>query len=121
MSNITKRVTEKFKSEMYSVGFPAYSNDMLHDLEQKFTRALTTQINNQIDEYFEPFIRKAGVKGEITKGKLKWRGIKMYIHAGIDYRVFQLTQRGMKISPCFKVDFFGGVSYPLDFIFNQIQ
>jgi hypothetical protein len=112
MSKITQRVNE-LQNQVYSVGFPAYSIDILNDLTEKFTRELTKKINKQVDEYFEPFIRKTGVKGNITKGKLKWRGIKMHIYYHVDCNVYQLNQRGVKISPRLKVDFFGVITYPI--------
>lgn len=110
MKHVTKRATE-LKTN-FSIGFPAYSIDELSDMTEKLTMLLAEQLNKQIDDYFEPYIRKTGVKGEITKGKLKWRGIKMYIYSGADYTCYQLHQRGVKISPRLKVDIFGCITYP---------
>lgn len=114
MNNSPKatQIATELQQQFYSKSFPTYSNDQLFDLTEKFTEKLIAQSIKQIDDYFEPFIRKTGVKGEITKGKLRWRGIKMYIYSGADYTAYQLHQRGVKISPKLKVDIFGRITYP---------
>lgn len=37
------------------------------------------------------------IKGEITKGKLKWRGIKLYIHTGAINSMYEVMQRGVRL------------------------
>ena len=61
--------------------------------------------DEQLMEFFDPYLRKTGIKGEITKGKLKWRGVKMTVKSDIYSSVFQLVQRGETISPEFKANF----------------
>lgn len=36
------------------------------------------------------------IKGKITKGKLKWRGIKLYIHTGARSSMYEVMQRGVR-------------------------
>ena len=58
------------------------------------------------DKVFEKALRENAVppiKGKITKGKLKWRGIRQMSQGN----VYFLTQRGRVISP--KVTLFGRV------------
>jgi len=60
----------------------------------------------QKEEIFNKALRENAVppiKGEITAGKCKWRGIKInhYIETGEEC----LTQRGIEISPRFKFTF----------------
>jgi hypothetical protein len=37
------------------------------------------------------------IKGKITKGKLKWRGIKLYIHTGARNSMYEVMQRGVRL------------------------
>lgn len=97
----------------YHNNYPAYSESQIFDMMEQYVVILAEKVSKQIDEYFEPYIRKTGVKGDITKGKLKWRGIKLHIYNGNNYRCYQLIQRGVKISPRLKVDCFGVVTYPI--------
>jgi hypothetical protein len=62
-------------------------------------------IDNDLFEFFNPYLRATGIKGEITKGKIKWRGIKMISHLGFDFTNYQLFQRGKKISPVYRVNY----------------
>lgn len=59
-----------------------------------------TYLTNFLYEFATPKI-----KGEITKGKLKWRGIKLvYLHDGL--KTFKwIEQRGVQISPKITFDF----------------
>ena len=43
------------------------------------------------------------IKGEVTAGKMKWRGVKIYenIHTNETY----IMQRGKKISPSLKIEY----------------
>lgn len=56
--------------------------------------------NKAIELMIENHVRKNAVpeiKGKITKGKIKWRGIHMFVGADYDYTVFK--QRDKVISP----------------------
>lgn len=101
------------KIATYTTEFPAYSDSQIFDLTEQYVNKQAELISKKIDQYFEPYLLKTGIKGEITKGKLRWRGIKLHIYSGVDYRCYQLVQRGVKISPRLKVDFFGNITYPM--------
>jgi hypothetical protein len=74
---------------------------------------LESEINNQfikithdkLWEYFVPYLRQSGIKGQITRGKLKWRGIKLKVENNLDGCRYQLNQRGVDISPVFTISF----------------
>lgn len=76
---------------------------------QSLTSDITFKMVEQIDEklwsFFEPYLRGAGIKGEITKGKIKWRGIKLKVQNDLGSSKYQLTQRGIDISPVFTIEF----------------
>ena len=71
------------------------------------TQNLVDEIRKQEDELFEFCLRTMAnppIKGEITKGKLKWRGIKLIrTHVGFDSYSW-LEQRGEQISPKFHIE-----------------
>ena len=96
----------------YKNEFPALSESQLFDMTEEYAKRKAEWVSKEIDKYFEPYLLKTGIKGEITKGKLRWRGIKLHIYSGVDYRCYQLIQRGVKISPRLKVDSFGTITYP---------
>lgn len=59
------------------------------------------------------------IKGEITKGKLKWRGIKLYIHTGARDSMYEVMQRGvrlglLKVVDCQRDDFSRDIFYIAD-------
>lgn len=63
-------------------------------------------LSSKQDKIFEEYIRLLAtpkIKGEITKGKLKWRGIKMCTYNGLGKTETWIEQRGVQISP--KVSF----------------
>lgn len=45
------------------------------------------------------------IKGKITKGKLKWRGIKLYIHTGARSSMYEVMQRGVRLGLLRVVDY----------------
>lgn len=102
MSNITKRVTEL---PTYGLVIPNYTPEMIIEMENNLTAYMVKKTEKALFEFFEPYLRKTGIKGEITKGKTKWRGIKIHVKNDIYSSVYQLVQRGKTISPEFKVDF----------------
>ena len=61
------------------------------------------------NDYFEKYIRENAtpkIKGEITKGKLKWRGIKLCVFNGhYEGTMKWVTQRGNQISPKLIISF----------------
>lgn len=73
-----------------------------HDL---ILEKIQEEEDRKLWEYFEPYLRAAGIKGEITKGKIKWRGIKLKVQNDLGSSKYQLNQRGVDISPVFTVEF----------------
>lgn len=60
------------------------------------------------DQIFEKSLRENAIpkiKGDITKGKLRWRGIRMVQVNGIMNTEKWLEQRGVQISPKVILDF----------------
>ena len=45
------------------------------------------------------------IKGKITKGKLRWRGIKLYIHRGARSSMYEVMQRGVRLGLLRVVDY----------------
>jgi hypothetical protein len=103
------------KIATYKNEFPTYSDSQIFDLMEQAAIRKAKWVSKKIDEYFEQYLLKTGIKGEITKGKLRWRGIKLHIYSGADYNCYQLVQRGVKISPRLKVDSFGTITYPISY------
>ena len=102
MTNITKRVSEL---PSYGLGIPNYTPEMIAKIEDNLTAYMVKKTEKALFEFFEPYLRKAGIKGKITKGKTRWRGIKIHVKNEIHYSVYQLIQRGETISHEFKIDF----------------
>jgi len=55
-------------------------------------------------DFFEPQLRELGVKGDLTAGKLKWRGIKMHVYQKYNGIRYQLYQRGIAIGKSLDID-----------------
>lgn len=56
------------------------------------------------------------IKGKITKGKLKWRGIKLHIHTGLRSSMYEVMQRGvrlglLRVEDCQRADFSREIFY----------
>jgi hypothetical protein len=75
----------------------------LEQLQSEIIESQVKSIDNKLSEFFTPYFRSAGIKGEITKGKIKWRGIKMKVHYQLGKQSYQLNQRGVNISPVFEL------------------
>ena len=73
---------------------------------EKSISEITKLANEKLDEFCIIYLRKAGIKGEITKNKLKWWGIKLKTKHSFGKIEHQLTQRGVNISPIFEINFF---------------
>lgn len=67
----------------------------------------------QIKLLMENNLRKLGIKGEFTKGRLRWHGIRMHI---TEYEWnktgYQLFQRGVAVSPELIVTLETGGAHP---------
>jgi hypothetical protein len=64
------------------------------------TQELIKNHLKNMDDTFIEYLRAAGIKGEITSGKLKWHGITIQRFSGSTRSTsYQLLQRGEPISP----------------------
>lgn len=71
----------------------------MNEIVEKLVTQQLQQVDAKIWFFFEPYLRDSGIKGEITKGKVKWRGIRLKtMHERCAYKL-QLNQRGVDISP----------------------
>ena len=89
------------KSTFEPLPMPYGVDDML----DKIVSLVAFKEDEKLWEFFEPYLRQAGVKGEITKGKLKCRGIKLKVENNLNNRRYQLCQRGVDISPVLDISF----------------
>jgi hypothetical protein len=78
-------------------------NIELEDLQNKIVNQIIEDTDKKLQEFFTPYFRQAGIKGEITKGKINWRGIKMRVKHEFGKSSYQLNQRGIDISPVFEI------------------
>lgn len=72
-------------------------------IQQQIIDAQIKAIDRALMNFFTPYFREAGIKGEITKGKIKWRGIKLKVKQDFLKSTYQLNQRGVDISPEFEI------------------
>jgi len=77
----------------------------IETIQQQIIDAQVKAIDRALIYFFTPYFRQAGIKGEITKGKIKWRGIKMKVKEELFKSTYQLNQRGVDISPRFEITF----------------
>ena len=74
-------------------------NLSIEQLQCDIINLYLNNVDKKLKEFFEPYLRNAGIKGEITANKIKWRGIKMKINQDLKSTKYQLNQRGIDISP----------------------
>lgn len=60
-------------------------------IQNSIINEIITKSDAKIMEFFEPYLRKSGIVGEITKGKIKWRGIKMRVRYDLNSTTYQLN------------------------------
>jgi hypothetical protein len=77
----------------------------LEGLQHKIVSQIIEETDKKLQEFFTPYFRQAGIKGEITRGKIKWRGIKMKVKHEFGKSIYQLNQRGTDISPIFEITY----------------
>jgi|688.fasta_scaffold88895_3 hypothetical protein len=77
----------------------------LENLQSKIISQIMEETDKMLNEFFTPYFRQAGIKGEITRGKIKWRGIRMKVKQELGKTSYQLNQRGIDISPVFEIEF----------------
>jgi hypothetical protein len=80
-------------------------NHEINSIQQTIIKQQTELIDTKLKDFFNPYFRKVGIKGEITKGKIKWRGIKMKVRNNLNSTDYQLNQRGVDMSPVFTINF----------------
>ena len=78
----------------------------LIDIQNQIVKQLVENTDRKLQEFFTPYFRIAGIKGEITAGKIKWRGIKMKVKHEFEKSSYQLIQRGVDISPVFEIKYY---------------
>lgn len=78
----------------------------------KDMESVTLEVIKKIQKQQEAVIEKAlrtfadpPIKGEITKGKIKWRGIKLIVVRNFMKEWRWLEQRGKQISPKMLIEF----------------
>lgn len=81
------------------------NNLELEDLQNQIIKHVVEDTDRRLLEFFTPYFRQSGIKGEITKGKIKWRGIKMLVNNGLTETTYQLIQRGKPISPKYTINY----------------
>lgn len=89
----------------YHMDIPKYSDEQISEIQSKVVDQMMQSINKDLMEFFEPYFRSAGIKGEITKGKIKWRGLKMHSFASFQFTDYQLFKRGEAISPTLRINY----------------
>lgn len=75
----------------------------IDQLQNDIINQYLKNVDEKLMEFITPYLRIAGIKGEVTKGKIKWRGIKIKVHSDINSTKYQLNQRGIDISPIFEI------------------
>ena len=72
------------------------------------TDIIITSVIKQEEIFFKRYIEEFAnppIKGEITKGKIRWRGIKI-VQVNNGFQIIKwLEQRGKEISPKIVIDF----------------
>jgi hypothetical protein len=79
------------------------------ELIEQILKGYVEFTDEKLSEFFEPYYRSLGIKGKITKGKTRWRGLKMHIHENENKTTYQLFQRGIAITPILEIEF----NYPI--------
>jgi hypothetical protein len=83
--------------------------ELIDELTKQIIKQYSDDTDKLLLEFFTPYIQSLGIKGEITKGKLKWRGIKLKVKEEIKIdsikRYYQLTQRGIDISEILEINY----------------
>jgi len=77
----------------------------MENIQEKIVKEFAQKTDLKIKEFFEPYFRDVGIKGDITLGKTKWRGLRMHIEENIGNTTYQLFQRGVAISPVLVIEY----------------
>jgi hypothetical protein len=76
----------------------------LRPIQEEIIKRQLENFDKTLFDFFEPQLRGLGVKGELTAGKLKWRGIKMHVYQFNNGIRYQLYQRGVAIGKSLDID-----------------
>jgi len=83
--------------------------ELIDELTKKICKQYSDDTDKVLLDFLTPYFKELGIKGEVTKGKLKWRGIKLKVkhEKKIDSMTsyYQLNQRGVDISPVLKIHY----------------
>ena len=82
-------------------GLEAYAEfhqeaERVNNLVRQLTEKLVKKANEELETIVRDF-SSPPIKGEITKGKLKWRGIKLEVYQDLGKTTYRITQRGEQI------------------------
>ena len=69
----------------------------LQDLQQKIMQDFIDKHNEKLSEILESELQYLGIKPPLTKGKMKWHGIKLLAKNQLDCVKYKLVQRGKLI------------------------
>ena len=72
-------------------------------IQNEIIKFQVESIDKQLSIFFTTYFRSLGIKGEITKGKIKWRGIKLKVNYELGKQQYQLNQRGVDVSPILEI------------------
>lgn len=87
-----KELSEVFgKIDLNLEGIHEMKHQILQDWESRDERIKEEWLRNVLKDALPP------INGKITKGKLKWRGIKLYIHTGARGSMYEVMQRGVRL------------------------
>ena len=77
----------------------------IENIQEKILSIFQKKVDDKMEEFFNPYLRKLGIKGKITKGKLKWHGVRMKVEHNIGSVKYQLNQRGVDVSPILEINY----------------
>lgn len=77
----------------------------IENIQEKILSVFQKKVDDKMEEFFNPYLRKLGIKGKITKGKLKWHGVRMKVEYNIGSVKYQLNQRGVDVSPILEINY----------------
>lgn len=63
-------------------------------LEQKIIEDFINKHAEKLNEMLEVELLQIGIKGKLTKGKMKWHGIKLLVDNHLEYSKYKIIQRG---------------------------
>ena len=108
--------TCKVLSEVFAKTHPNLED--MHEMEHQILQDWKSRDERIKEEWLRNVLKDAlpPIKGKITKGKLKWRGIKLYIHTGARSSMYEVSQRGVRLGllrvvDCQRADFSREIFY----------